>query len=376
MTKLLSAMGGPSTALLHLAALRAGVDFSELPGGEALITAKGQHGGGGSHASSSLHYDPSEVLELGEAILARHQSALRSDLERFSLYEQLFIAALDVDDLKKARLFLDKITRRFPQPKGSATTSSPASPASAPASATSSDSKPISARLQRLVGMLAEAEGDFTKAIKIYEAVLQQDEAAASVRKRLVAVHVARGDRTQAIELLVNYLDHFMQDAEGWTQLAELYMAEGMFQQAAFCIEELLLLKPASHLVQLRYADLLKTMGGKDPLALKYYCAALEVASDNVRALYGIRLLCKDLLEKEKAKTSTHGGSATSAKLTKRGEPDDGTVPPTLEVLQALYDLAGKRLEAVYEDAAKTAPAGTDKKGSSTLLTVVKAWLQ
>lgn len=51
-----------------------------------------------------------------------------------------------------------------------------------------------------------------------------------------------------------------MSDQEGWHELCSLYLAEGEYNKAAFCMEELLLHNPHSHLIHQRLADIRYTM--------------------------------------------------------------------------------------------------------------------
>jgi ER membrane protein complex subunit 2 len=52
----------------------------------------------------------------------------------------------------------------------------------------------------------------------------------------------------------------FMSDQEGWHELCNLYLAESDYSRAAFCMEELLLHNPHSHLIFQRLADIRYTM--------------------------------------------------------------------------------------------------------------------
>lgn len=51
-----------------------------------------------------------------------------------------------------------------------------------------------------------------------------------------------------------------MSDQEAWQELCNLYLAEGEFGKAAFCMEEVLLHNPHSHLIHQRLADIRYTM--------------------------------------------------------------------------------------------------------------------
>lgn len=52
----------------------------------------------------------------------------------------------------------------------------------------------------------------------------------------------------------VNY--RFMSDQEAWHELCDLYLQEQEYSKAAFCMEELILHNPHSHLIYQRYAEI------------------------------------------------------------------------------------------------------------------------
>lgn len=60
--------------------------------------------------------------------------------------------------------------------------------------------------------------------------------------------------------IIQNHFHRFMSDQEAWHELCNLYMAEGEFAKAAFCMEELLLHNPHSHLYHQRLAEIRYTM--------------------------------------------------------------------------------------------------------------------
>jgi ER membrane protein complex subunit 2 len=56
------------------------------------------------------------------------------------------------------------------------------------------------------------------------------------------------------------FLFRFMSDQEAWHELCNLYLAESEYSRAAFCMEELLLHNPHSHLIYQKLADIRYTM--------------------------------------------------------------------------------------------------------------------
>nr|KAJ3421155.1 ER membrane complex subunit 2 [Polyrhizophydium stewartii] len=318
----------------YLAELRAGT-----AGGESEHVAS-PAGAGGAGASARKHrgpsfYSPSHVLEVAEALLASHASSLPKT-ERFAITEQAFQAALDCGRFEVAEKHLSQLESAFPIAK--------------------------SLRVQKLYGQLHEATGNTTKAFEVYNTALDQDEANMALWRRSIARFVSAGQRHEAIEALVGYVDRFMQDTEGWAMLAKLYADECKFEQAAFCLEELMALRPLSPHHRARYADVVASLGRLN-LAVKYYAAALEVLPDFVRALYGLLVVTHTLLERSKQQPKSRQLAAPSA--------THDIEPVPIERLELLRALARERLQAVYESKAAAGAAGAPAEIHS----IVKAWL-
>jgi hypothetical protein len=87
-----------------------------------------------------------------------------------------------------------------------------------------------------------------------------------------------------------------------------------MYQQAAFCYEELLLHQPSDVRLHLLYADTLYTLGGGSNLrtARSHYAAALQLSDGRqLRALYGVTACAAQLSGiKDRVKTRTVMGLA------------------------------------------------------------------
>ncbi|KAI8804758.1 hypothetical protein BJ742DRAFT_823148 [Cladochytrium replicatum] len=273
---------------------------------------------GGLDSNAAPFYDPAHVLDSALRIV-KSNSGLIDEVEKWALYEQIVVAAYDTGDVTTGNSYLDQILAKFP-PKDSS-------------------------RSSRLLGLQFESTGQFDKAVEVYEAALAKDESNIGLHKRIITALRAQGRKQEAIEGLVRYLDVFMSDIEGWLELSSLYLGELMYQQAAFCLEEVILLRPSNHLYHLRYADILFSFGQVE-LALKHYCRALELCTDNVRAFYGIRTSILALASKNDKGRGTQVDVETRDSLKKLAE----------EQLSSLYAKAGK-------DAA-------------TINTILKAWIQ
>lgn len=205
-----------------------------------------------------------DVMQLWDAILSDKQNKLGN--ERHLVLEQVMIAALDCNRIETAEDCIRVLTAEFPG----------------------------SLRIQKYKAMLLEALERYDDALDVLEQIIKKDETNAAPRKRKVAIFKAQGRTTDAIRELCDYMKRFMSDQEGWHELCSMYLAEGEYAKAAFCMEEVLLHNPHSHLIHQRLADIRYTMGGLDniEIAKSYYCQAVKLNNNNLRALYGLFLCC------------------------------------------------------------------------------------
>lgn len=92
---------------------------------------------------------------------------------------------------------------------------------------------------------------------------------------------------------IVCALYRFMADQEAWHELCTLYLAEGDYNKALFCMEEVMLHNRHSHLVHQRLGEIRYTMGGAEniELAKTYYLHAHRLNPKNLRVLYGLYLV-------------------------------------------------------------------------------------
>lgn len=98
--------------------------------------------------------------------------------------------------------------------------------------------------------------------------------------------------KTSSLTKLLSIL-RFMSDQEAWHELCNLYLMESDYSKAAFCMEEVLLHNPYSHLIHQRLGEIRYTMGGQDniEIAKSYYAQAIKLNGNNLRALYGLYLV-------------------------------------------------------------------------------------
>merc|ERR1711944_341654 len=153
--------------------------------------------------------------------------------------------------------------------------------------------------------MKMEMLEEYEVAMDILNSIIEEDDSNSQARKRKIAILKAQGENQKAISELVKYLKDFMADGEAWMELCDFYILEQDYAKAAFCCEELILQHPHNHLYYQRYAEIRYTQGGVEHLeqAKVYYCHAIRLNSNNMRALYGLLLTSSQLVSSSKSTT-------------------------------------------------------------------------
>jgi tetratricopeptide (TPR) repeat protein len=99
-----------------------------------------------------------------------------------------------------------------------------------------------------LQGMWAEShienEKDFINVLKGYGEALEADPANIHLQKRRIALLRSMGRTAEATSQLVSLVDVSPTDAEAWAELANIYVQQGLWEQAVFAMEEVLLIMP------------------------------------------------------------------------------------------------------------------------------------
>ncbi|XP_012266610.1 ER membrane protein complex subunit 2-A-like [Athalia rosae] len=217
-----------------------------------------------------------DVVELWESILADKIHKLGN--EKYLVLEQVCVAALDCNRLSVAKECIDLLEQEFPG----------------------------SLRVLKYHAMHMEALEKYDDALKVLDSIIKRDETNAAPRKRRLAILKARGWIPETIRELTEYLKKFMSDQEAWHELCDLYLQEQEYAKAAFCMEELILHNPHSHLIYQRYAEIKYTQGGFDnmELAKVYFSQAIKLNPNNIRALYGLLLVGNNIASSAKCPAS------------------------------------------------------------------------
>lgn len=135
-----------------------------------------------------------------------------------------------------------------------------------------------------------------------YEEILKEDPACFAIRKRRAALLKSMGKTSEAIAALVNLVDTNPTDAEAWSELAEMYVQQGMWERGKFCLEEVLLLAPNAWNLHARMGEVtflsvsgLQAGSGEQlkvlSEAMRRFCRAVELCDDYLRGYYGLKVV-------------------------------------------------------------------------------------
>ncbi|KAK0182510.1 hypothetical protein PV327_000646 [Microctonus hyperodae] len=217
-----------------------------------------------------------EIVDLWDLSLRDKMEMLGN--EKYLILEQVCVAALDSYRLPLAEYCIKILMRDFPG----------------------------SLRVHKYHAMHLEALEMYDEALEVLESIVKRDETNAAPRKRKVAILKAKGKTTDAIKELTEYLKMFMSDQEAWHELCDLYLKEQEYSKAAFCMEELILHNPHSHLIYQRYAEIKYSQGGFEniEIAKAYFIQAVKLNPNNIRALYGVLLTTNNIAISPKCSVS------------------------------------------------------------------------
>lgn len=263
--------------------------------------------------SSSLLHPPSHLppavalqhSQQAPAILGNSTGAISPSLfqsllsapetpELWTTYENLLLSCLRTGDDKSAHQCLGRLVNRFGDENE---------------------------RIIALKGLLKEAEANDTATLDVilkeYEQTLQDNPTNIPILKRRVALLRSIGRVPESVSVLISLLDISPTDAEAWAELADLYFSQGLYSQAVFALEEVLILQPNAWNVHARLGEVLFVAAkssdntGQLSEALKRFSRSIELCDGYLRGYYGLKLTTKQLLnESQKApsnRTSSEG---------------------------------------------------------------------
>lgn len=163
-------------------------------------------------------------------------------------------------------------------------------------------------RVMALAGLYKEAvtrdDGELYSILEEYDSILLRDPTNMLVSKRRITLLTSLGRLSDAISSLLKLLDSSPNDAEAWAELSDLYVAQGMYPQAIFALEELLLVTPYAWNIHARLGEILYISGsiakiGMEKVmtdSLKSFCRSIELCDNYLRGYYGLKIVTDRLL--------------------------------------------------------------------------------
>ncbi|KAI9800581.1 MAG: hypothetical protein M1833_003239 [Piccolia ochrophora] len=243
--------------------------------------------------------------------------------ETWIVYENLLLSCLRTRDDTCAHQCLERLTERFGE---------------------------SNERVMALKGMYEEAvaadEAALSKNLRNYDSILADDPTNMPIAKRRVALLRSLSRPTDATAALVKLLEASPTDAEAWSELSDLYLSQGLYAQALFSLEEVLLMAPNAWNMHARMGEIVyisalaPSSGGSSETdrrlvdSLRWFCRSVELCSYFLRGYYGLKLVSTRLL------ANTNGSE---------GDPpeSDGLPAPSIAELQKLNQLATSRLAEI-----------------------------
>jgi len=239
--------------------------------------------------------------------------------EKWQIYHNVFTACLQTGDNESAYLCLEELTERFGKENE---------------------------RVMALQGLYEEAtaknDAELLAVLERYEEILKEDPTLFAIQKRRAALLRSMGKTSEAVVALTALLDASPIDAESWSELADVYLTQGMFEQAIFSLEEVLLCTPNAWNIHARLGEVLFLAGNKaegaEQLkllseAMRRFCRSIELCDDYLRGYYGLKLTTNRLIPL----------LPTSSSKTSKSS-DSELPPPTLKTTEKLNEAATAKL--------------------------------
>ncbi|KAI1138975.1 tetratricopeptide [Hypoxylon sp. FL0543] len=238
--------------------------------------------------------------------------------ELWTTYENLLLSCLRTGDDESAHQCLERLVNRF-----------------------GNDNE----RIMALKGLIKEAGADDAATLDVilkeYEQILQDNPTNIPILKRRVALLRSVGRISESVSALISLLDISPTDAEAWGELADLYFSEGLYPQAIFALEEVLVLQPNAWNIHARLGEVLfiaaKSTGSTSQLveALKRFSRSIELCDDYLRGYYGLKLTTRQLLLSDSKKVSSNRNDS------------DGFAMPDSTTLSRLDEMATEKLAEI-----------------------------
>lgn len=206
--------------------------------------------------------------------------------ETWATYENIYLSCLRTGDDKSAKALLDKLIARF-----------------------GDQNERVMAYQAMYVEARADSEKDQASLLKDLSELLDADPTNIPIQKRRIAFLKSTGKANEATQKLVDLLQVSPTDAEAWSELAELYLAQNSYDQAIFALEEVLLIAPNAWNMHARLGEAIfistTAAASNSPSefarglaeAMRRFCRSIELCNNYLRGYYGLKLTTKKLIQ-------------------------------------------------------------------------------
>ncbi|KAI4088980.1 MAG: hypothetical protein L6R37_008119 [Teloschistes peruensis] len=222
--------------------------------------------------------------------------------EQWKTYENLLYSCLRTGDDKAAHSCLEKLAGRF------------------------------GTKNERVMGLrglyqeaMADSSSELDQTLHEYNKILAEDNTNTPIKKRRVALLRNLSREVEAIDCLVELLEASPTDIEAWAELSELYVLQGCYQQAEFCLEEILLSAPNAWNIHARLGEILyiaattsQDQVGSLAESVRRFCRSIELCDGFLRGYYGLKLASDRLLNAlaaNNSKVNTAPGGNSSSEI-------------------------------------------------------------
>ncbi|KAL2888724.1 TPR repeat protein oca3 [Ceratocystis lukuohia] len=233
--------------------------------------------------------------------------------ETWITYENLLLACLQTGDDESAVQILERLVRRF-----------------------GDDNERIMALEGLFKEAVAKTPAQLESILNDYVVILESSQGVSlniPIAKRRIALARSMGRVSDAISYINELLKITPTDAEAWAELADMYLSQGLYGQAIYSFEEVLVLAPNAWNVYARLGEVLfmaATAKGSDETqapryiaeSVKRFCRSIELCDDYLRGYYGLKTVTDYLIK-----------TPIVTKPNRNEEPMDLPEPKTLGLL-------------------------------------------
>lgn len=253
-----------------------------------------------------------------------------SEFERAAITELAVLSALDLGNTDVAEEMFNSLVRKFGRK---------------------------SVRVQRLIGMQHEAQGQTEAAMKLYQDILREHPTEQFCGRRLCAIQRGRGEYKLAIEALkqtkiyrdpkedkeFTYAEMYPLDEAAARELIGLNWLVNNVSECIRYADECVLFDAASYLHHVRLAELCCVAGQLERSATAYaQSLRLNDGKNNTRALYGLWHVAQQLVSSSRKRS----GNSRSGQVDSHQNSS-----ATVADAAALVEFAETRLRLVYSGA-------------------------